>query len=299
MRKRTIVWGVILLIFLMLYLVIKAVIGQVPHYTQAPLILTTITLVLLFSLYLLTSRYRIWIVGPSQVVFMGVGTALYLGLSYLFNGQLRLAFGPVNLQPAVGIPVLFGFVFGPGVGFFTGAVGSLLADFAIGWDIFPVWSIAAGMTGLIPGFVLFLKDEEIPERYLSALVVSLLVISAAGVFLFPVVPEPWTGVFKDYTNWGYVLLIVGVIMLSNSYLMEEREWDVISINLWGSLGIIVGTLLSSLGDIWLNGFSISTSLVGKYAPYTAVQILNLVLFAPLLMAVYHAATRRLGIKSEL
>ncbi len=298
MRKRTFTWLAILLIFFMLFLIIKAAIGQVPHYTQAPLILTTLALILLFGLYLITSRYRIWIVGPDQVVYMGVGTAVYLGVSYLFTGHLRLSFGQITLQPAVGIPVLFGFAFGPGVGFFTGAVGSLLADFAIGWDIFPVWNIATGITGMIPGFVSFLKDEEIPERYLSALVVSLIAASAAGVFLSPTVPEPWTGVIKDYSLWGYALLLVGVVMFSNSYLMEQLEWEVISINLWGSLGIMLSTLLSSLGDIWLNGFSLSTALVGKYAPYTAVHILNLVLFAPLLMAAYHAATRRLGIQTQ-
>ena len=298
MRRRTYIWLAILLIFFLLFLVVKTTIGQVPHYSQAPLVLTTLALILLFSLYLLTSRYDLWVVGPKQILFMGLGTALYLGISYLFTAHLRISFGKIALRPEVCIPVLFGFAFGPGVGFFTGAVGSLLADFAIGWDVFPIWNIASGVTGMVPGFMTLYKEENVPQRYLSILVIVLIVASAGMVFLNPVVPEPWTGEVEDFTFWAYALLIGGAIMLSNGYLMEQRDLDFISINLWGALGIILSTFLTALADIWLNGFSAETALIGEYAPYTAIDLLNLVLFAPLLMAAYHAASRRLGIKVQ-
>lgn len=298
MRRRTYIWLAILLIFFLLFLVVKTTIGQVPHYSQAPLILTTLALILLFSLYLLTSRYEVWVVGPKQILFMGLGTALYLGISYLFTAHLRISFGKIALRPEVCIPVLFGFAFGPGVGFFTGAVGSLLADFAIGWDVFPIWNIASGVTGMVPGFMSLYKEENIPQRYLSTLVILLIIASAGMVFLNPIVPEPWTGEVEDFTFWAYALLIGGAIMFSNGYLMEQRDLDFVSINLWGALGIILSTFLTALADIWLNGFSAETALIGEYAPYTAIDLLNLVLFAPLLMAAYHAASRRLGIKVQ-
>lgn len=298
MRRRTYIWLAVLLIVFLLFLVVKSAIGQVPHYSQAPLILSTLALVLLFALYLLTSRYRLWMVGPLQVLYMGLGAALYLGISYLFTAHLEISFGKIALRPAVCIPVLFGFAFGPGVGFFTGAVGSLLADFAIGWDVFPIWNIANGLTGLIPGFMSLYQEENIPQRYLSTLVIFLIASSAGMVFLHPLVPEPWTGEIKDFTFWGYALLIGGAVMFANSYLMEQRDLDFVSINLWGALGIITSTFLTSLADIWLNGFSAETALIGEYAPYTAIDLLNLVLFAPLLLAAYHAASRRLGIKVQ-
>lgn len=298
MRKRTFTWLAVLLIFLLLFLVIKAVIGQGVSYKQAPLILTSVSLIVLFGLYLLTSRYDIWIVGPKQVLYMGVGAGLYMLIRYLFTAILQISFGKISIHPAVCIPVLFGFSFGPGVGFFTGAVGSLLADFAIGWDVFPIWSIATGMTGMIPGFMSLLKEENIPQRYLSTLVILLIILSAGMVFLHPVVPEPWTGEIKDYTFWAYALLMGGAIMIANGYLMEQRDLNFVSINLWGALGIIVSTLLTSLGDIWLNNFSLETALIGEYAPYTAIDLLNLVLFAPLIMAGYHAARNRLGVRVQ-
>jgi len=298
MKRRTYIWLAILLIFFLLLLVVRSVIGQVPHYSQAPLILSTLALIFLFVLYLLTSRYRLWIVGPAQVLYMGLGTALYLGISYLFNAHLKLSFGRIALRPAVCIPILFGFSFGPGVGFFTGAAGSLLADFAIGWDVFPIWSIASGLTGMIPGFMSLFQEENVPQRYLSTFVILMIILSAGLVFLHPIVPEPWTGEIKDFTFWAYALIMGGVTMIANSYLMEQRDLDLVSINLWGALGIIISTLLASLGDMWLNNFSLETALIGEYAPYTAIELLNLVLFAPIIMAAYHAARNRLGVRVQ-
>lgn len=298
LRKRTLTWLAILLIFFLLFLVTKSVIGQGISYRQAPLILTTAALIFLFGLYMLTSRYEVWRLEPENVLFMGVGTALYMLIGYLFTAHLKISFGNIALHPAVCIPVLFGYAFGPGVGFFTGAVGSLLADFAIGWDVFPIWNIASGVTGLIPGFMSLYKRENLPQRYLSTLVIVLIAASAGMVFLNPTVPEPWTGEVKNFTFWGYALLIGGAVMFANSYLMEQRDLDFVSINLWGALGIILSTFLTSLGDIWLNDFSAETALIGEYAPYTAIDLLNLVLFAPLLLAAYHAASRRLGVNVQ-
>lgn len=298
MKRRTYIWLAILLIFFLLLLVVRSVIGQVPHYSQAPLILSTLALIFLFVLYLLTSRYRLWIVGPTQVLYMGLGTALYLGISYFFNAHLKLSFGRIALRPAVCIPILFGFSFGPGVGFFTGAAGSLLADFAIGWDVFPIWSIASGLTGMIPGFMSLFQEENVPQRYLSTFVILMIILSAGLVFLHPLVPEPWTGEIKDFTFWAYALIMGGLTMIANSYLMEQRDLDLVSINLWGTLGIIISTLLASLGDMWLNNFSLETALIGEYAPYTAIELLNLVLFAPIIMAAYHAARNRLGVRVQ-
>ncbi|MFO7944872.1 MAG: ECF transporter S component [Anaerolineales bacterium] len=298
MRKRAYIWLAILGTFLLLFISIKSVVGQGITYKQAPLILTTLSLILLFGLYLITSRYDIWILGPQKVLYMGLGAGLYLLIRYLFTAVLNISFGKITLHPAVCIPVLFGFSFGPGVGFFTGAVGSLLADFAIGWDVFPIWSIASGITGMIPGFMSLFKEEKIPERYLSTLVVLMIISSAGMVFLHPQVPEPWTGQMKDFTFWAYSLLVGGAIMMANSYLMEQRDLNFVSINLWGALGIMVSTLLASLGDIWLNNFSVETALIGEYAPYTAIDLLNLVLFAPMIMAAYHAARNRVGLNVQ-
>jgi len=293
MRRRTLIWLTLLLIFFLLFLSIKSVVGQGISYTQAPILLTTLSLIILFTLYLLTSRYRLWSLSADKIVFLGVGTALYLGLSYTSTVVLNISLGKLDLRPAVSIPILFGFAFGPGVGFFTGAVGSLLADFAIGWDVFPLWNIAAGLTGLIPGFISLFEEENIPESYVSTGVNALILLSGLAVILFPRAPEPWTGVFQNYSFWGYLLLLGGAVMAANTYLMEQDRLGLISINLWGALGILLSTLLTSLADIWVNDFSLASALIGEYVPYATNDLLNLVIFAPVMMAAYHFARNHL------
>ena len=236
MRRRTLIWLTLLLIVFLVILAIKNVIGQGISYRQAPILLTTLSLIILFILYLLTSRYDLWEINPEKVAYLGAGAGLYLGLAYVFTDTLNLSLGKLVLRPAVCIPILFGYAFGPAVGFFTGAVGSLLADFAIGWDVFPIWNLAAGVTGLIPGFVALFKEEKIPERIISTAVNLLLILTAALVFLHPRAPEPWTGVIQDFSFWGYVILTVTVVMAANSYLMEQDRLNLISINLWGEIG---------------------------------------------------------------
>jgi len=289
MRRRTLIWLTLLLIFFLLFLSIKSVVGQGISYTQAPILLTTLSLIILFTLYLLTSRYRLWSLSADKIVLMGVGTALYLGLAYAFTVVFNISLGKLDLRPEVSLPILFGFAFGPGVGFFTGAVGSLLADFAIGWDVFPIWNVAAGLTGLIPGFIALFEEENIPESYISTVVNLLILTSGLTVILFPRAPEPWTGVIQDYSFWGLILLLAGVVMAANSYLMEQDRLGLISINLWGALGILVSTLSASLADIWVNDFSLATALIGEYVPYAAIDLLNLVIFAPVLMALHQFA----------
>lgn len=293
MRRRTLIWLTVLVIVFLLILASKSVIGQGISYRQAPIILSTLSLIILFTLYLLTSRYDLWDINPEKVAYLGAGAGLYLGLAYFFTDTFPVNLGKFVLRPAVCIPILFGYAFGPTVGFFTGAVGSLLADFAIGWDVFPIWNLASGVTGLVPGFVTLFEEEKIPERTISTIVNLLLILTSVLVFLHPKAPEPWTGVIQDYSFWGYLLLIVTAIMAGNSYLMEQDRLNMISINLWGALGIILSTFLTSLADIWLNGFSAATALVGEYAPYTAIDTLNLLIFAPLIMAAYQFTRNRL------
>ncbi len=64
--------------------------------------------------------------------------------------------GNVSLRPAIVIPLFFGVVFGPGVGFFTGAVGNSIGDFISGYGIVWFWDIGNGLVGLIAGLAVYL-----------------------------------------------------------------------------------------------------------------------------------------------
>ncbi|MFO7742246.1 MAG: ECF transporter S component [Anaerolineae bacterium] len=108
-------------------------------------LITTISFCLLvssFGLQRATAKSYSWEAGTREVI-MTLGAAPCVPPSFIVNAFLRLSVGQVELRPTVCIPVLFSYVFGPVVSFFTGAVANLLGDFVIGWGVFPAWPSAA------------------------------------------------------------------------------------------------------------------------------------------------------------
>src|SRR5579859_5107223 len=76
---------------------------------------------------------KIWGISVPQIVYMALGAALYGGLSYLTNIIKLPATSNVSFRPAIVIPLIFGALFGPWVGLFTGFVGNLIGDFLSGF----------------------------------------------------------------------------------------------------------------------------------------------------------------------
>jgi energy-coupling factor transport system substrate-specific component len=109
--------------------------------------------------YLVTERRGAWEVGTREVVYMAIGAALYGVLSWLTNALHLPTVSLVSLRPAVAIPLFFGWVFGPVVGFFAGAMGNILGDFLTGWGVFPAWDLGNGLMGLVAG----LAHARVPD----------------------------------------------------------------------------------------------------------------------------------------
>ncbi len=104
-----------------------------------------------------------WNVGTREVVYMAIGAALYGVLGWA-TAIARLP-GPFNVsaRPAVAILILFGGVFGPWVGFFTGVVGNIIIDLVSGYGFSWNWSLANGLAGLIAGLAYTRRQgDELP-----------------------------------------------------------------------------------------------------------------------------------------
>jgi hypothetical protein len=99
---------------------------------------------------------------------------------------------------------------------------------------------------------------------------------------------------KDFSFWGYALIIGGVVMVANRFILEQVSMALAAVNLWGTLGIIVGNGFVSVAHIWINEYSLTTALVGEFAPAAAADILNLMIFTPLVLASYNAIRERIG-----
>ena len=200
----------------------------------------------------------------------------------------------VALRPSVCIPIFFGFVFGPVVGFFTGAVGNILGDFLTGWGVYPVWDIGNGLMGMVPGLAMLFADKKRSLDFLTILVAVLIVIVAALIFLSPQVVGPWTGEIEDFSFWAWAFIIGGLVVIGGRFILERISVDLAAINLWGTLGIIIGIGFASIADIWINGYSFTTAIIGEFAPAAGPNILNSMILSPILLAAYQAIQARTG-----
>lgn len=241
----------------------------------------------LLAIHRATAGSGLWRVGTRQIGLMAGGTVLYVLLAYAFNEVLSLSLGPVPLRPQICIPILLGYAFSPAAGFFAGAAGSLLSDFVTGWGVFPAWHIGNGIMGLVPGLVTAISARRRNLRYLSTGVVVSMALAAAVIFVHPRAPEPWTGEVQNFSFWAWLLLVEAVIMLADAYLLERVSVVLAAINLWGTLGILVGHGFASLAHLWIYEYSVGTALIGEFAPSVAGDTLNLIIFTPLVLAAYN------------
>ncbi|MEA3374986.1 MAG: ECF transporter S component [Chloroflexota bacterium] len=290
--RRGIVWLSVLLLFVVLMVLANEMTDGERFYGVAPIVVIALAVVGLLQVYRATWDYQGWGLGTRQVRGLTVGTALYATVAVIFTGVLDLSVGPVALRPQVCIPILFGYAFGPVVGFFSGAVGSLLGDFIAGLGVFPAWHIGVGLMGLTPGLVAGYSGRGRDPSFVSNLVVVTIAIAASIVFLHPRVPGPWTGEVQNFSFWGWALVVGGLVMLANSLLLEDVSVILAAASLWGTLGILVGNGFAALAHVWINEYSLTTALIGEFAPSAATDILNLVVFTPIVLAGYRATRRR-------
>lgn len=94
-----------------------------------------------------------WGIGVRQVVYIALGIALYAVLSIIFNlVQLpNAAGGAVSLRPGIVIPLFFGALFGPIVGFLVGGVGNILGDLISYHNFYWNWDLGNALIGGIAG----------------------------------------------------------------------------------------------------------------------------------------------------
>ncbi|MEO8285121.1 MAG: ECF transporter S component [Chloroflexota bacterium] len=96
-----------------------------------------------------------WVVGKREVIYTAIGAVLY-GLSGWVTAGLQIP-GQFNssIRPGIAIPLFFGAVFGPVVGFFTGFIGNIITDLLSGDGFSWNWSLGNGLMSLIAGLAVF------------------------------------------------------------------------------------------------------------------------------------------------
>jgi uncharacterized membrane protein len=252
--------------------------------------------VLVLGIYYLSRQNAAWTVGTREVVYMGIGAALYGVISWIFNGTVFAvpSVSQVAVRPGIAIPVLFGYLFGPVVGFFTGLVGNTIGDLLSGW-VSPQWSFGNGLIGLIAGMVFLFGDKK---RSLNAL----LIISAIGAVLATIVwllnrgevnqmAAPWD---QPLTVGVGISALVGLAIVAAIRFIWEKQIDVAASVVWGSLGIVLGIGFAALSDIYVNGYNVVTAVVGEFLPAAGPNLLQAAILVPLLLVAYQAVQKQTG-----
>jgi hypothetical protein len=288
------VWFIVLVVFVVLLALASIFTGGQRISGVASIGVTAIGLILVFGVYLTTAENDAWAVGTREVVYMAIGAALYGVLNLIFNTIPMPSVSQVALRPSVCIPIFFGYVFGPVVGFFTGAVGNILGDFLTGWGVFPAWDIGNGLMGMVPGLVLLFVNKRRSLNFLVILVAVLIGVTAALILVNPEVVGPWSGELENFRLWAWIFIIGGIVVIASRFVLEQFSVDLAAVNLWGTLGIIIGIGFASIADIWVNGYSFATAIIGEFAPAAGPNIINSMVLTPILLAAYEAVQARTG-----
>lgn len=262
-----------------------------------------IGLLIVFAVYEVTKASNIWVVGTREVVYMAIGAALYAVFSYIFNGTVFLvpSVSQVALRPAIVIPMFFGYTFGPAVGFFTGAVGNMFGDALTGFSLSPQWSVGNGLIGMIAGMVWLFKDKKrsmdtvlIVGAVLAVLATVIYLLNRSQVNL--VYFNAAENAFGDQpiTLFAGLSVIVGLILVLVVRFLFGANIDIATAVTWGMLGNLIGLAFAAISDIWINGYSPATAIVGEYLPSAGPNLIFAAILVPILVGAYASVRRQSG-----
>jgi len=266
-------------------------------------VFVAIGLVIVFLVYLATRSSHIWEVGTREVVYMGIGAALYAVFSYLFNGTVFVvpSVSQVALRPAIAIPMFFGYTFGPAVGFFTGAVGNMFGDALTGFSLSPQWSVGNGLVGMIAGMAWLFADKK---KGINVVLIISAVLAAAGTLLYIFNRAQPNTMFYDVPNgifgdapisvFAGVSVVAGFLLVLVIRIIFRKDINVAAAVTWSMLGNIIGLGFAAISDIWINGYSPAVAIVGEFLPAAGPNLLFAAILVPILVASYDAVQVQMG-----
>jgi len=289
---------VALLIAIALFVAAYFILGSGLGAPDVPLrfLFVVIGAVIVLLIYYLTRTNPAWNVGTREVVYMALGAALYGVFAWLFNGTVFVvpSVSQVALRPAIAIPILFGYLFGPVVGFFTGAVGNTIGDMLSGW-VSPQWSFGNGLVGLIAGMVMLFGDKK---RSLNTVLIIGVAGALIGTLIWLLNPNETNQMAAPFDQpisvFAGISVIVGVVLVLAIRFGLSQQIDLVAAVVWGSLGIVLGIGFAAISDIWINGYSLPVAIVGEYIPAAGPNLIAAAILVPILLVAYQGVQQQTG-----
>ena len=98
---------------------------------------------------------------------------------------------------------------------------------------------------------------------------------------------------------GVIAIACGLVAYYvNSRVSDITKWlddkDTTALVVWATLGVIVGIGFAAVADIFYNGYSVTTALIGEFIPAAGPNTLFAVILAPLLYAAWKQARAGAG-----
>ncbi|TET84926.1 MAG: ECF transporter S component [Anaerolineales bacterium] len=266
-------------------------------------VFVAIGLLAVFVVYWLTRENTAWVIGTREVVYMAIGAALYAVFSYLFNGTVFVvpSVSQVALRPAIAIPMFFGYVFGPVVGFFSGAVGNMFGDALTGFGLSPQWSVGNGLIGMISGMAALYVDKKKSMNAVLSISAALAAIATLMWIMNPTLANMMffdvdAGIFGDaaISLFAGLSALVGFVLVVLIRLVFKENIDLATAVTWAMLGNFIGIGFAAISDIWINGFSPTVAIVGEFLPAAGPNMIFAAILVPILIGAYNAVQRQIG-----
>ncbi|MDQ7031069.1 MAG: hypothetical protein Q9O62_15495 [Ardenticatenia bacterium] len=136
------------------------------------------------------------------------------------------------------------------------------------------------------------QDREKATDRLLIVVGGLMALFVVLSFAFSDVEHPWAGTTAG--QWAPVLLILLVAILVVVRLILRNRPDIAASVIWGALGVIVGMGFASVADIWVNGYSPATAIIGEFLPAAGTNLIFTIILIPILFAAWESARAQTG-----
>ncbi|MFZ5822538.1 MAG: ECF transporter S component [Chloroflexota bacterium] len=135
--------------------------------------------------------------------------------------------------------------------------------------------------------------------------------AVAVLIFFGVAYGPWVGLLAGfigntlgdalagwgfYWNWSLGNGLMGMIpgLVAASITNYRAQKDIVKAVIWGTIGIAVGMLFSSLTEMFVGGIDLNTALFGYFVPAFAGNFVVTLVLLPILMVAFAAVAARRG-----
>jgi uncharacterized membrane protein len=207
----------------------------------------------------------------------------------------------VALRPAICIPMLFGYAFGPVVGLFTGAVGNMIGDALTGFGLSPQWSMGNGLIGMIAGMPMLFRDKKRSMDTVLWIGAALALLATVLFFLNQNIPNMTffdvdNNIFGDaqISIFAGLTVLIGFVLVLAARFLFGANVDVGAAVTWSMLGNLIGIGFAAISDIWINGYPPVAAVVGEFIPAAGPNLIFAAILVPALVLAYAAMRRQTG-----